>query len=233
MKPKIQAPGAAAGTKRVPTAPPVYRPQPVPHVLQPKASRVAQLKSQSGRALAAPPCYTNTNRHTTAGVRHTSTRPSAPPFASTARTVQLANNGQPPPQQQPLSEAERQAARKQRFAPELEQAEKERQAKQAVVDGLKQDVRQFEEDLTAGHVRFVNGPLARKHGYGDPIAEFRKEFRRARWEDMQAQHTDRGFAITIRMNQDETVVGSYSNGILTIVHCGEVQRGVGYGVALG
>lgn len=161
-------------------------------------------------------------------------RPSARPYTSTARTVQLADAGapQPPPPPGP-SDAERQAARKKRFAAELDQAEKQRQVKLAAVDALKQDVKKFEADVAAGKVRFVNGPLAHKHRYRDPIEVFQRELDRASWKDMQAQHTDKGFAITIRLNDNETVVGSYLNGILTVVHCGEVQGGVGYGVALG
>jgi len=227
MKANVRPPAPDAGAKRVPAAPPVYRPQPVRHMLQAKASRVAQLKSPSGRAPAVPPSHGNL----AVGVRPPSTRTSIRKFTSTARTVQLADAGAPPPPGP--SDADRQAARKKRFAAELDQAEQERQVKQAAVEALKKDVKKVEADIAAGKVRFANGPLAHKHNYRDPVAVFRREFDRAPWKDMQAQHTDRGFSITIRLNDEETVVGCYANGVLTVVHCGEVQGGVGYGVALG
>ena len=225
-----------------PVAPVVYRPQPLPRVLQAKTSRGARIINQSPYA---PPVKSQPEALPGPKVPVYLQRRTAQ-LAVKSRTsvgaVQLAE--QQVPEQQPPSvgakrkiggmspeEAEKHRAAK--FSKENKEAAVEKQKEMALIQQLKNDVDDFREKFDNRQVNFVCGPKGKKHGYQDPVQTFIDEFDRANFSDLEAAHTPFGLTITVRMGGKKTVTGTYRNGVLTVIHCGEVQNGVGYGKFLG
>ena len=205
MHPKPPKNNVGLRAKKSPAAPPAYRPQPLPQVLQRKTSP---------------------------------TRAQVQPWA--ARTVQLAQEG---PQQPAVAGGKRkigglspeEAAKRRalKFAADNKASEAEKNKKLQLIETLKEKVRDFERDAADGSVDYDLGPLARKHNYPDPIETFKSEFAEAGWERLEAEQGALGFNITVRMAGGATVTGSYRGRVLTVIHCGKVGGGVGYGTWLG
>jgi hypothetical protein len=209
MNPKPPKPNADLNARRSPVAPAVYRPQPLPQVLQRKTSQ---------------------------------TRAQVQPWP--ARTVQLAQEApQPPPQQPPvaggkrkiggLSDEEAAKRRASKFAADNKAAQVDKNKKLQLIEALKEKVRDFERDVADGSVVYNCHPKARKHQYPNPIATFKSAFEEAGFERLEARQGPLGFEITVRLGGNETVTGSYAGRVFTVIHCGEVQGGVGYGTPLG
>lgn len=208
MNPKPPKPTADLNARRSPVAPAAYRPQPLPQVLQRKTSQ---------------------------------TRAQVQPWP--ARTVQLAQEEPQPPPQQPVVGVKRkiggmsdEAAAKHRaakFAPDNKAAEADKNKKLQLIEALKSKVRDFERDVADGNVDYHCHPKALKHKYPDPVETFKAHFAEAGWERLEARQGALGFDITVRMGGGETVTGCYNGRTLTVIHCGDVGGGVGYGIWLG
>jgi len=239
MNSKIRQTKIALGPKRAPVAPVVYRPHPLPHVLQTKTSRAASALTSHRYGPASQQLPV-----------HPSTRFTAPQVTTNVRAVQLgeANNGAPPPPPPPdppaalvsapkIKSLKRKATAEERqakFGKDMKVAQDEQKQERAKVAHLRSKVDEFRKKLNRDEVDVTYGPSALYHGL-DPIPTFLREFRAANNNRLEAAESADGreLTITVRMSGGRTVTGKYTDGTFKIFHCGEVSSGVGYGKYLG
>ena len=126
-------------------------------------------------------------------------------------------------------------ARAKRFAPDLDLLNKEKAAKQKIIDDLRAKVQVLMDDLKAKKVKTGAAEAAYKHHYKDPITEFLTWLPKASWAETEAAYNDgkKELTVTLHMGGKNTVVGVYdSANNLTVIHCGETASGIGYGTNL-
>lgn len=216
MHPKPPKNNVDSRVKRSPAAPPAYRPQPLPQVLQRKVRPVQQTRwpGRTVQLAEAPP------------------QPPPQPPPGPAAAAAAAGGAKRKITIGGVPDEEARARRASKFAKDNEVAEAERNKKQQEIQDLRDAVNDFDRDRKRGRVKFDCLDGAYKHGYRDPIDTFEYEFNRANYSDLQARWSQYGLEITVIMGGGKTVSGSYRNGVFTVVHCGEVQGGIGYGIRL-
>ena len=217
MHPKPPKNNVGLRAKKSPAAPPAYRPQPLPQVLQRKVRTPVQQTRWPGRTVQlaeAPP-----------------QPPPQPPPGPAAAGAAAAGGAKR--KIGGLSDAEALKRRNSKFAKDNEALAAEKNQKQQEIQDLRDAVDHFDRDRKLGRVKFVCLGGAYKHGYRDPIDTFEYEFNRANYSDLQARwRSQNELEITVIMGGGKTVSGSYENGVFTVAHCGEVQGGIGYGIRL-